>query len=75
MLFEESIDLYGPGDRCIICGKEVAGGRGYAHLKHDDQMVTLCCPLCFDTFQKSPKVYANRRRSQRILQTLKTKTG
>jgi len=46
--------LGGSGERCAVCEKSVAGGKGYAHIKHGDQMVTLCCPLCLETFEKKP---------------------
>jgi len=76
MGFEDFIEMYGPGDECIVCGKQVAGGRGFSHLKHGDDMVTLCCPLCFETFQKSPQEYVSRRKAREISQSiLKGSTG
>lgn len=75
MALEDFIDLYGPGDQCIVCGKQVAGGRGFAHLKHGDEMVTLCCPLCMETFQKSPVVYVKRREAGKIIASLNVKKG
>jgi len=47
---------------CIVCGKTVLEGEGYCHMRVEDQMVALCCPLCFETFQKNPKQYLSLRR-------------
>ena len=44
-------------EQCAVCEKSVAGGKGYAHIKHDNEMVTLCCPLCLETFRKKPEFY------------------
>lgn len=73
MTFEDFIEPYGPGDECIVCGKQVAGGRGFAHLSHADEMVTLCCPLCLETFKRSPAMYVARREAGRIAASLKAK--
>jgi len=47
---------------CIVCGKTVLEGEGYCHMRVEDQMVALCCPLCFETLQKNPKQYLSLRR-------------
>jgi hypothetical protein len=57
----------GGEERCIVCEKSVAGGSGYAHLKHDNEMVTLCCPLCLETFRKKPEFYVALRASRNIM--------
>lgn len=55
------------GERCIVCSKSVAGDKGYAHIKHDDEMVTLCCPLCLETFRRNPALYVAIRATQRMM--------
>ena len=47
------------GETCVVCGKATTGSRGYAHILHDGLQHALCCPLCFDTFQKRPDYYHN----------------
>jgi predicted nucleic acid-binding Zn ribbon protein len=47
---------------CIVCGKSVLEGQGFAHLKVEGEMVAICCPLCFETFEKDPKRYLTLRR-------------
>ena len=37
---------------CIVCGKSVLDGEGFAHLKVEGEMVAICCPLCFKNFDK-----------------------
>lgn len=45
------------GETCVVCGKSVAGGRGYSHIQHEGESFALCCPLCLETFQKKPGYY------------------
>ena len=66
MVFEDYMNLYGPDDHCSVCGKTVAGGRGFAHLKQGGVWVTLCCPLCMETFEKSPLDYVNKQKVWQI---------
>jgi hypothetical protein len=44
-------------ETCVVCGKSVGGGRGYAHLQFSGRTFALCCPLCLETFQKNPDYY------------------
>jgi predicted nucleic acid-binding Zn ribbon protein len=47
---------------CIVCGKSVLEGEGFCHLQVESEMVAICCPLCFETFEKNPKHYLSLRR-------------
>jgi YHS domain-containing protein len=47
---------------CIVCGKSVLEHEGFCHLRVEGQMVAICCPLCFETFEKNPKHYLSLRR-------------
>ncbi len=47
---------------CIVCGKSVSDGEGFCHVRMEGKMVALCCPLCFETFEKDPKHYLRLRR-------------
>lgn len=46
---------------CAVCGKSVDHGGGLSHMKFEDAMIALCCPLCIETFNKDPKPYLRRR--------------
>jgi hypothetical protein len=54
----------GERDSCIVCQKPVRYGTGFAHIKEDGKMVTLCCPLCMETFQRNPQLYLLRLRAR-----------
>lgn len=63
MAIEDSLD--GGVDwhkHCIVCGKSVLDGEGFSHIRIEGQMVALCCPLCFETFEKNPKHYLGLRK-------------
>ncbi len=49
---------------CIVCGKSVLDGEGYCHMKVEGETVAICCPLCFETFEKNPKRYLSLRKLQ-----------
>jgi len=63
-------NVYGEDEECIICGKSVAEGRGFAHIKYREEMVPLCCPLCMETFEKNPPVYFRRREMKKMTASL-----
>ncbi len=74
MSVEDTIGRQDRGpERCAVCEKNVENGGGFAHVKHGDGMVPLCCPLCFDTFQKDPQTYIRRLETQRLLREMKPK--
>jgi YHS domain-containing protein len=43
-----------------VCGKSLAGSSAHTRLKYGERMVALCCPLCLETFQKSPEDWTRR---------------
>jgi ribosomal protein L24E len=53
-------------NHCIVCGKSVLDGEGYCHMRVEGEMVAICCPLCFENFEKNPKRYLGLRRLRRI---------
>jgi hypothetical protein len=55
-------------DHCVVCGKSVRHGEGFSHLNIESQMIALCCPLCFETFEKEPAKYLRRRAVCKIAQ-------
>jgi hypothetical protein len=48
-------------NHCIVCGKTVDHGGGFAEIKAGEEMVALCCPLCLEAFQKDARTYLARR--------------
>jgi ribosomal protein L24E len=71
MGLEDIIGQTDENDACIVCEKPVRYGTGFAHIKHEGKMVTLCCPLCMETFQKNPKPYLIKRQAREIERSLK----
>ena len=60
MSIEDTIGSQNEVPSCVVCGKNVERGGGFARINHQGIMVNLCCPLCLDTFQKDPKPYMLR---------------
>ena len=46
--------------QCIVCEKQIPFNQHFARINHKGDMVTLCCPLCYDTFHKKPGYYIAR---------------
>ena len=43
---------------CVVCGKPVKFEQGSVHLKvEEDHMISICCPLCYDVYQKRPDFF------------------
>ena len=53
-------------EQCAVCGKSVGHGEGFSHLNIEGEMIALCCPLCFETFEKNPAKYLSRRAVRKI---------
>ncbi len=64
MGLEDTLQQGNENDICIVCEKPVRYGTGFAHIKHNDKMVTLCCPLCMEAFRKSPSPYLIRQQAR-----------
>ena len=52
-------------EHCIVCGKSVLDGEGFCHIRVDEEMVAICCPLCFETYEKNPQRYLSLHRMRR----------
>jgi YHS domain-containing protein len=55
------------GEACGVCGKSVAGSRGYVRLGYEGATVALCCPLCLDAFQSNPRRFVGRQKTKNEL--------
>ena len=60
MNIEDSIGYKNEAPSCVVCGKNVSGGGGFARIKHQGIMVNLCCPGCMATFEKDPSPHMAR---------------
>ena len=63
---DENIDIKDWDSRCIVCGKSVDGGGGMCHIKVENLMIALCCPLCVETYNNYPKHYLQLREIRQI---------
>jgi YHS domain-containing protein len=53
-------------EHCAVCGKSVGHSEGFSHLNIEGEMIALCCPLCFETFEKDPAKYLRLRAARKI---------
>lgn len=60
MSIEDTIGFDSAVESCVVCGKNVAAGGGFARLKHAGKMLSLCCPLCLETFRQDSQPYLER---------------
>jgi len=60
MSLEDTIRYRNEAPACVVCGKNVQNGAGFARIKHGEHMLELCCPLCLETFQANPTPYLKR---------------
>ncbi len=60
MSIEDTIGYQNPALACVVCGKNVEHGGGFARIKRGNVMLELCCPLCVETFQGTPEPYLKR---------------
>lgn len=65
MSSDKFIDVKDWDRRCMVCGKSVSGGGGMCHIKYEERMIALCCPLCIEAFNKDPKHYLRLREIHR----------
>ena len=60
MGIEDTIGCGNERPTCVVCGKGVDHGGGFARVNHKGIMVELCCPLCLETFEKDSTPYMQR---------------
>ena len=53
-------------DHCAVCDKSVGHSEGFSHIEIEGEMIALCCPLCFETFEKDPSKYMHRRTERKL---------
>ena len=42
---------------CVVCGKSLHVEEASVHLKVEDQMIAICCPACYEIYQKKPNYF------------------
>lgn len=62
MSIEDTIGYQNETPTCVVCGKNVEGGGGFARINHKGIMVNLCCPGCMETFANDPEPHMARLR-------------
>ncbi len=71
MSFEDTLGSLDEGNVCIVCGKGLKPGDAFVKLHEGETKVPLCCPLCFETYQKDPNPYLERWAQQTFGQELR----
>ena len=46
--------------QCVVCEKAITGGKWFARIKCSERVFALCCPLCTEVFERSPRPYVRR---------------
>ena len=46
--------------QCVVCEKAITGGKWFARITHEQRIFALCCPLCTEVFERSPRPYVRR---------------
>lgn len=70
MSIEDTIGWLTEGECCLVCGKEIASGQKAARIRDGEIFVSLCCPLCVETFQKNPGPFRARMAKIEFYRTL-----
>ncbi|HHY84587.1 MAG TPA: hypothetical protein GYA07_03495 [Verrucomicrobia bacterium] len=60
MRLEDTIGYKNNVAACVVCGKNVQNGGGFARVPRGTMLLELCCPLCLKTFQADPEPYVRR---------------
>ena len=55
---------------CTVCGKPADGQLGFSHLYHGGRRFALCCPLCFQLFQRAPDRFARGENPKTLVEEL-----
>ena len=46
---------------CVVCGKSVRIEESCVHLKVEAEMISICCPVCYDMYKKKPDYFLAMR--------------
>lgn len=56
------------------CGKDTSGGRGFMTLHVDSRPVPICCPHCYQSYEKDPVRYLSDQKARSIERELGAET-
>ena len=70
MSIEDTIGYQNDAPACVVCGKNVEHGGGFARINHRGIMVNLCCPHCMETFEIDPGPHMARLAKIETFRTL-----
>ncbi len=70
MSFGDNIGYLNEGDTCVVCGKALKPGEALATMHEGESKLLICCPLCFEAYQKDPHPYLERLAKQTLLREL-----
>lgn len=51
---------------CIVCRKSLLHSDECCHVRTEGEMVALCGPFCFETFEKNPQRFLRLRRLRHL---------
>lgn len=58
-------------ETCAVCEKDITGREVFAQITQDGVTVSLCCPLCEETFQNDPVPYVKRCKKLRLFRSMR----
>ena len=71
MSIEDMFGCEDSSDSCIVCGKGLRPGEPLAKMHQGESKLPICCPLCFEAYQKDPKPYLERFAQRALLRELR----
>jgi len=75
MSIEDTIGYQNEGETCIVCGKGLKPGEALATMHQDGSKLPICCPLCFESYQKDPHPYLERLAKRTLLREIRNPDG
>ncbi len=71
MTLGDSIGYDDEGQTCVVCGKALRPGEALATMHREGRKLPICCPLCFEAYQRDPKKYLELLAERALAQELK----
>jgi hypothetical protein len=67
MTLDDSPELNAAEDICTVCGRNaIESNQTLSHLRHEGEIVAICCPQCMETFQREPARFAAKECERRL---------
>jgi len=71
MSIEDTIGYQDSSESCIVCGKGIRPGEALATMHQGESKLPICCPLCFEAYQKDTQPYLDRLAKRALLRELR----